>query len=192
VITRAVVLAAGRGERLGGVAKALLPIGARTFLAAILETARDAGVDDAIVVVGPPFGDEVGAAAVALGARVAINPDPARGMASSVATGFSALSAALAAAGDRALLWPVDHPAVTTASVRALLAVDAEIVVPRVGGRGGHPVVVARSVWPALETCTRADQVLRDPQWHRVDVTLDDVGLVRDVDTPAQLGYHQC
>ena len=58
----AVILAAGRGMRLGGVAKALLQAdGRRTFLSKILATARAAGLDDPYVVVGPPFGDEVAA-----------------------------------------------------------------------------------------------------------------------------------
>ena len=48
----AVILAAGSGMRLGGVAKALLAAGGgRTFLAQILTTARAAGLDRAIVVV---------------------------------------------------------------------------------------------------------------------------------------------
>jgi molybdenum cofactor cytidylyltransferase len=145
VTLRAVILAAGRGERLGGVAKALLPLGGTTYLGAIVATARAAGAEAPVVVVAAPFGAEVAEAARALGAEVVENPAPERGMGSSVGVGFGAL-----AHGTRALLWPVDHPRVTLDSVRALLAVDADVVVPRVGGRGGHPVVVARAVWPAL------------------------------------------
>ena len=89
----AVVLAAGAGTRLGGVAKALLPLGADHFLGRVLATAAAAGVApaDAIVVVAPPFAEAVAAAAGARGATVVHNPAPARGMASSVALGFAAL-----------------------------------------------------------------------------------------------------
>jgi molybdenum cofactor cytidylyltransferase len=139
-----------------------------------------------VVVVAAPFGEEVAEAARALGAEVVVNPAPERGMGSSVGVGFGAL-----AHGTRALLWPVDHPRVTLDSVRALLAVDADVVVPRVGGRGGHPAVVARAVWPALASLATggvARDVLWDPQWRRLDVPLDDPGLVLDVDTPGDVG----
>ena len=57
----AVILAAGAGRRLGGVAKALLPHRGATYLAAICATAREVGLVDAVVVVGAPFGNEVAA-----------------------------------------------------------------------------------------------------------------------------------
>jgi len=198
----AVVLAAGEGKRLGGVAKALLPIDQTTFLARILATAAAAGAGEAIVVVGAPFGDVVADEAARLGARVVVNPAPARGMASSVAVGFAALAGA---AGNRALLWPVDHPWVRAETVAALLAVDADVAVPRHGGAansvpmaggaarprgaGGHPAAVAPAVWPALAACAEvpdgARAVLRDPRWRRVDLAVEDGGVLRDLDTPA-------
>src|SRR5689334_21438271 len=89
----AVILAAGAGTRMGGVAKALLRRGERTFLETIVAFARDAAVDagDVVVVVGPPFGDAVAAHARELGARVVVNDDPTRGMSSSINVGFAAL-----------------------------------------------------------------------------------------------------
>jgi nicotine blue oxidoreductase len=183
----AVVLAAGAGTRLGGVAKALLPRGDVTFLGAIARTCAAAGVAELLVVVGAPFAGEVSAEAARLGARVAINDDPSRGMASSVATGFAACGGAHRAA----LLWPVDHPAVTAATVAALLAIDADVVVPRRRGAGGHPVAVGRAVWPALAACGAlaggAREVLRDPRWRRRDLEVDDPNVVRDVDRAEDL-----
>jgi molybdopterin-guanine dinucleotide biosynthesis protein A len=49
----AILLAGGRGSRMGGVAKPLLEVGGMTLLDAALSAARDAGADP-IVVVGPP------------------------------------------------------------------------------------------------------------------------------------------
>jgi hypothetical protein len=43
-------------------------------------------------------------------------------------------------------------------------------------------------VWAALQTGVPARDVLRDPQWRRQDLALDDPGLVRDIDTPGDLG----
>jgi len=189
----AVVVAAGAGARLGGVAKALLAAGGTTFLGAIARTAAAAGIapGDVVVVVGAPFGEAVAAEAARLGLGVAWNPAPARGMASSVAIGFAALARDRPAL-DAALLWPVDHPAVRPATVIALIAArdaGAAAVVPTVGGRGGHPALVARALWPALAGCGDAADgargVIRAADPRRVAV--DDPGVVRDVDTAADL-----
>ena len=187
----AVILAAGEGRRLGGVAKALLPHPAGSYLAAIAATARAVGLVDAVVVVGPPFGDEVAAHARQLGLRVRVNPAPARGMASSVALGFAAIAGGPAAA---AWLWPVDHPAVRAATLRRLIAAledaagaGAEVARPCHRGRGGHPPLIVRALWPALAACAgRADGargVLRAARVAAVEV--DDPGVIHDVDTPA-------
>jgi len=185
----AVILAAGAGQRLGGVAKALLPHPAGSYLAAIAATARAVGLIDAVVVVGAPFGDEVAAHARQLGLRLRVNPAPERGMASSVALGFAAIAGGPAAA---AWLWPVDHPAVTAGTLRRLIgALDeaggAEVARPCHRGRGGHPPLIARAVWPALAAC--ADQaagaraVLRAARVVAIEV--DDPAVIHDVDTPA-------
>jgi len=187
----AVIVAAGAGRRLGGVAKALLPYRGHSYLATIAATARAAGLVDAVVVVGEPFGQEVAAHARQLGLRVRVNPAPDRGMASSVALGFAALGSGPAAA---AWLWPVDHPAVTEATLRRLISAigEAEVAQPRYLGRGGHPPLCRRTLWPRLAACAGlsssaggARDVLRAARLVAVDV--DDPGVAHDVDTPADL-----
>jgi len=181
----AVVLAAGAGRRLGGVAKALLPIDDDTFLARVVARAVDAGIAraDIAVVVGAPFADQVAAAARTLGVAVVVNPAPERGMASSVAAGFAAIADRPVTA---ALLWPVDHARVDAATLTALRAAGAGV--PVHGGRGGHPALVPRSLFGALAGC--ADQpdgargVLRGAL-RRLEV--DDPGVIADVDVPADL-----
>ncbi len=183
----AVVLAAGRGTRLGGVAKALLVRDGKTFLETIAATAGG----ELVVVVGAPFADAVGAHARALGARVVVNPDPARGMASSIACGFAALADSPA---DAAWLWPVDHAAVRGATLARLAAAfpignPHAVVRPRYAGRGGHPPLVGRGRWAALAACTSAPDgarsVLRSED--TIDLEVDDPAVVLDVDTPADL-----
>jgi molybdenum cofactor cytidylyltransferase len=182
----AVIVAAGAGARLGGVAKALCQLGdGRTFLEAIAGTARAAGVDELIVVAGPPHGLAVLAHARALGLAGAWNPAPARGMASSIALGFAALGDASAA-----LLWPVDHPRIAPAVIAQLCAAlaDHHAAIPTFGGRGGHPALIGRGLWPALIANDHPDGargVLRAARTARVAV--DDPGVIADVDTPADL-----
>lgn len=182
----AVILAAGSGTRLGGVAKAMLRIGDQTFLERIAGSARDVGCVDVVVVVAPPFGEMVAEHARALGLRVVVNPDPARGMGSSVALGFAALEA-----GDAAWLWPVDHPHVRPETLRALVtalepgASRREVAQPRFGDRGGHPPLIARAVWPRLAACGEGGARAVLATASIVAVAVDDAGVIRDVDTPA-------
>jgi len=184
----AVIVAAGSGSRLGGVAKALLSFRGKTYLETIATTGRAVGLVDAVVIVGEPFGQEVAGQARLLGLRVRVNPAPERGMASSVALGFAAIANGPASA---AWLWPVDHPAVTAATLHQLIAAlgDADVAQPRHGGLGGHPPLIRRALWAQLAACAGQPEgargVLRAARVVTVDV--DDPGVVRDVDTPDDL-----
>ena len=189
----AVVLAAGRGARLGGVAKALLSIEGESFLARVTATLAAAGGGTALVVVGPPHGERVRAEAERLGLAVVENPQPERGMGSSVAIGFAALAGA--GAGEHAaLLWPVDCARVAAPTVAAVMAAASSdrIVVPTWQGRGGHPAAFGRAVWGELAAAGAlpegARSILhRDPA--RVTrLPVDDPGVLADVDVPADLG----
>ena len=175
------ILAAGAGSRLGGVAKALLRVGEDSYLARILATGRAVGLEDAVVVVGPPHGEAVAAEARRLGARVVVNEEPARGMASSIALGFAALEY-----GEAAWLWPVDHPFVRTETLRALIAaLGAHAAAkPVYEGRGGHPPLIARAVWPELAGCGEIGARAVLARVATVAVAVHDPGVVRDVDTP--------
>ena len=181
----AVVLAAGKGSRLGGVPKALLTLeGGETFLARIVRTLRTVGIDRIVVVVGPPHQDAV-AAATPEGVFIALNPHPERGMFSSIRAGVSLLGAS----AGRVLVWPVDSPGPGAATVAHLLAQGGDFVVPVHGGRGGHPVVVRAALVdddPGLvEDSLRARMHRAGTRVNRP--TVQDPFVVMDVDTAADL-----
>nr|MBA3455310.1 NTP transferase domain-containing protein [Deltaproteobacteria bacterium] len=171
--------------------KALIKIERDTYLQRIARIARVAGVSDVVVVVGRPYGREVGDHARELGLNVIVNALPERGMASSVALGFAALEHY---ESDSAWLWPVDHPAVQVETLNRLIAGlgTHEVAQPQFAGRGGHPPLVARRVWPRLAACGSfeggARAVFAKADVVRVDV--DDQGVLRDVDTPANRAGH--
>jgi CTP:molybdopterin cytidylyltransferase MocA len=181
-----VILAAGAGARLGGIAKALLAIDRDTYLQRIARSARVAGVSDVIVVVGRPFAREVGDHARELGLEVVVNPLPERGMASSVALGFAAIGEYEA---DAAWLWPVDHPGVQVETLHRLIAGlgTHEVARPRFGERGGHPPLIARAVWPRLAAWGSLEGGARGVLGTAdvVEITVEDAGVILDVDTPA-------
>ena len=186
----AVILAAGAGSRLGGVAKAMLKTRrGLTFLDQIAITARAAGLDRGVVVVGPPFGAEVAAHAGTLGLSIVENSEPERGMASSIALGFGALLELDAIAA--AWLWPVDHPEVCVETLEALIAaLDSHAVArPVVDGRGGHPPLIARALFAALARCDCEPDGARGvlARADRIDVAVADRGAIRDIDTLDEL-----
>jgi CTP:molybdopterin cytidylyltransferase MocA len=183
----AVILAAGSGTRMGGVAKALLRRDDnRTFLEHVTATARAVGLVDGVVVVGPPFGEAVAAHAQSLGLRVAVNADPSRGMAASIGLGFTALAELGHESAEAAWLWPVDHPDVRAETLRALIGaiVDHEVAVPRFGDRGGHPPLIRRVLWPQMAGCASLEDGARGAIARSLvrRLEVDDPGVIRDVD----------
>lgn len=191
----ALILAAGAGRRLGTVAKAVLELDdGRTFLGAVKGCAASAGVSDGVVVVGPPHHEVTEREARRLGLEVAYNPDPGRGMASSVEIGVARAGQRFAGC-EVLLLWPVDHPRVQPATVAEVVARTPlrGAAIPVAGGRGGHPSGFGRAVWPALSRCSAMEQGARgviaalsqDGQVVRFEVA--DPGVIADIDTPEQL-----
>ena len=181
----AVLLAAGASSRMGR-PKALLEVGGQTFVRRILETLRDGGVSDTVVVV------RAGASAVAREVdaagfgRVVENPDPDRGQLSSLIVGLDAIDRPGVTA---ALVTLVDVPLVRPSTVAALLGRVAGSAAPVLraahAGRHGHPVVFTRAVFAALrgaDAAIGARAVMR--AFAVEDVAVDDPGVLRDVDTP--------
>jgi molybdenum cofactor cytidylyltransferase len=190
----AVVLAAGAGKRMGGRAKAslLLPDG-RTLMAAVAASARAGGCRRVVVVFGRPHGHETRTAALAAGVtEIVENPDPDRGMTSSLAVALDRLDPRTV---DVALAWPVDHALVCANTVVDILHAasrDLIIVPTSSGGRGGHPTAFGASLWPEL--CNAAGlpegarAVVRADPARVVRVTVSDPGAFFDIDTPDDLG----
>lgn len=181
----AVVLAAGRSSRMGR-PKALLPFEGSTFLETILATLAAAGIEEPCVVLGGER-EEIARAAPFPSVTTVVNPDPDRGMLSSVRCGVDALPPD----AEAFLLWPVDHPAVRVETVRALA--DAyrrgrgAIVRPRHEGVHGHPVLFASTLIPELlaaDPSVGARAVVRAVPERVVEVEVSDRGVVTDVDTP--------
>ncbi len=191
-MTTAILPAAGSSSRMGR-PKLLLPFGETTVLGATLAALRRGGVDEIVVIAAP--GDEpLAAAATALGAAVARNPDPDQGMLSSIWAGLAALggAAAFAERGEWLLVCPADLPRLQPATVAALLRTareaDALLVVPRRRELRGHPLLVHPRLTIEIADLDPAIG-LRQLRWRHGERTLelevDDPGVVTDVDTPA-------
>ncbi len=182
----AIVLAAGKSERMGR-PKPLLPCRGSTFLGTVLDTLERAHVGAVRVVLGY-HAEEVRRGCALPAGIVAINPDPTRGMLSSVRTGLAALPPNL----DGFLLWPVDHPLVAPGTLRRLVSAfessKAPVAVPVRGGRRGHPALFAMRLAAELEAAPEGEgarAVVRAHEAELVEVDVDDPGVVTGIDTPA-------
>ena len=163
--------------------KLLLPFRDGTLLGSLIDALREGGVSEIVLVIAP--GDEaLRAWGAEAGVRIAVNPEPERGMLSTILAG-------IAAAGDRETLvvCPADLPALLPSTVRTVLAEPSPLVVPSYRGRRGHPLVISPELIPEIRTL-HLDVGLRElldrhPDRLRI-VEVDDPGAVRDVDTPEE------
>ncbi len=183
-----ILLCAGRGRRFD-------PTGGSNKLLQVLEEGDSVVVASArhllavlphVVAIVPPDGDVVADALRAIGCHVAICPDADSGMAASLMHGIRATQLAdgwVIALGDM----PFVQPSTITALVKALEG-GASIAAPTCGGTRGNPVAFGAAHLPAL-LALQGDQgargILSTNSVHEVEV--DDSGILRDVDTPADL-----
>jgi CTP:molybdopterin cytidylyltransferase MocA len=182
----AVVLAAGRGARFGGeIPKPVLVWRGRALVAYALDAATESGCKPVVLVASD---DRVIAVALP-DTIVARNPDPARGIASS-------LQCALAALDQRADVGAVivglgDQPLVGAEAYRRLAAAynaGTRLAVATYAGVRANPVLIAREYWPqavALDGDEGARVLFRHHDV--VEVPCDGTGDPTDVDTPEDL-----
>jgi len=187
-----VLLAAGRGRRMGGTKQLVdwpTADGVKPLVAAAYDAIRPI-CDDMVVVLG----HEAEAVAAALGSRPfdRAQSDPDAPMFESIRAG---LESARAIDPDATIiLQPADHPEVAASTLTAVtdwsLQRRVQAVIPEHQGRGGHPALIPASVaarilksdcptgladfWSAHpDLCTR--------------LPVDDPTILRDIDTPGDL-----
>lgn len=186
-IAGAVVLAAGAGSRFGG-QKLLAELKGTPILQYVLNLAATAALDPVVVVLG----SDADALATRLWWRDEvrlINPDPERGLSSSVQMGLASLSLSDA---ERAAVLLGDQPRLSATQLATILAAPKDaarpFVVPRYKGVPGNPVLLERAAWPLAERLTGDAGMVQlfgaNPELVRyVDVD----GTNPDIDTAADL-----
>ncbi len=185
------VLAAGESSRMGR-DKALLLYRGKTFLETIIATLRAGGIDRIVVVLGH-HAKEIREKTRFEGVEVVVNEQFQRGQTSSLQAGLAALDEP---GVEGALLFLVDHPAVASDTVRAM--VDAftapfpAVIVPTCCGQRGHPVLISRQLFPELRELSPAagaNSVIRKYREATRLLEVNDPGVVTDVDDPE--GYRR-
>jgi CTP:molybdopterin cytidylyltransferase MocA len=184
----AIVPAAGLSKRFGSM-KLLADVDGQPLIACTIRSLLDAGLHRVVVVHAPvPFGS----IELFHDPRVVLitNQDPARGM-------FSSIQAGLPSTGfrdDVVVVLPADMPFVKPATIAAVVAESRRTNAPVAAahaGRHGHPI--------ALPARLRDPLAASDPNGSLKDalarlgeppssLDVNDAGVVRDVDTRADLG----
>jgi molybdenum cofactor cytidylyltransferase len=142
------VLAAGASRRMGA-PKQLLPVGGRPLLEGVLAAACGSRLDEVLLVLGAHR--ERILAEVHLGrARVVVNPNPERGLSSSLRAGLAALAEEV----GRAMVILGDQPAVSAELLDQLLDLQERSGLPSAAlsfaGLLHPPVVLHREIWGPL------------------------------------------
>ena len=190
VVVGTVLLAAGSGSRLGNKPKSLLELGGVPLIRRQLIALSGAGVDEVVVVLGH-HAEAIEAAVREFPVTLARNLSPDDGQASSVLIGLQALTGKL----DAVIVALADQPLVNAQDITALIGAfkkrgEASMVVPRVAGEPGNPVIFEaglRDEWLAGDV-NAACRRWREANPERVSWLDTDNSRYRvDIDTPEDL-----
>lgn len=183
-----IVPAAGRGARFAEADPAAPPkmlarVDGVPMVRRTVESLIDGGAEDCVVVVSPQGAIAVEHALQGLPVHVVVNPDPSRGMFSSVQCGVRATDES-----DMCVLLPGDMPFVQPPTIAAVIAAaqgGGRTVTPALDGHRGHPVAcssVLRAWIIAAPVDSRLDHLISQDAVLSMDVA--DPGVRRDVDRP--------
>lgn len=186
----ALVLAAGRSRRMGGVNKLLAEIHGQPMVKWVVDAALASQARPVLVVTGHER-ERLGAVLHGDAARLVHNPDYASGLASSLRSGILALPESCK--GVIVLL--ADMPLIGSAHIDHILRAFApsrgrSIVVPQHEGVRGNPVLWARLFFSeivALQGDEGARRLLRQHPEAVFDLAMGDAAVLTDIDTMESL-----
>lgn len=169
-----------------GFPKALLPLGPDTFLTHILNTLDQVNLHGARVVLGlhEPL---IRTVLAKYDVSILVNPDPARGQASSIRLAAQGLDPDC----PGCLIWPVDQPLVSPELVHSLIGLfansGASLALPRCRGIAGHPAILGRPlIEELLAGPADANPKLVVARYRPAAAWLqtEETGTIEDFDTP--------
>lgn len=174
------VLAAGSGTRMGRPKAELVVDGVRLLDRAVAAL-RAGGCDPVVAVVREGTAVD--------GAKTVVNPDPERGMRSSLELAVDAAQHA-----DALAIVLVDMPGITAETIRVVLDAwrPGRIARARFGHTAAHPIVMAIDLWRAAIRVADADGGARELLRQRPEL-VDDIpvsGDPADLDTPQDFERH--
>jgi molybdenum cofactor cytidylyltransferase len=185
----AAILAAGESKRMGQ-PKALVPFQGFTFVEHLLAATRHARVGVTRVVLGAGA-EEIRAQMKIDPAWIVVNAAWPKGQLSSI---HAAIRSLPAGGSEGILVCPVDHPLVSARLVADLVAAfDSSgkmIVLPKFGGRRGHPVIFHAALYAEL-LAAPAEVGARQVVWNHaaevMEVETAEEGVILNLNDPESL-----
>ena len=186
----AVLLAAGEGRRMGGVAKPLIRLQGVPLISRKLVALSGAGVDEVVIVTGYASG-EVEQQVQSFPVTLVHNPSHAEGQEGSVRLGLAALSGEF----DAAFVLLSDQPLIAADDLIELIGAfkkraAGHVVVPFVNGQRGNPILldeVALAEIQMSETNLACRHLIdNNPELVHVHET-GNTHFITDLDTPGDL-----
>jgi molybdenum cofactor cytidylyltransferase len=179
------ILAGGASRRMG-TPKALLKFQNETFLDRMIRLFSKIA-SPVIVVLGHQSAQIRSGIERSANATFTVNPDPERGMLSSLQCGLQALPAET----EAVMFTPVDHPNLQPSTLEKLAdhfqAQRPPVIVPTYDGLHGHPVCIARALVDellALPPSAMASDVIHKYVSQTSYIAVDDPAVTTDVDDP--------
>ncbi len=180
-----IILAAGESSRMKGKIKALLYIDGVTFIEKIVKDMLDSQIDEIFVVLGAYY-NEIAKYISPYPVEILRNDDWQSGQLSSLRVALRNLSPD----SEGMIFTLVDHPLVRVSTYVKLkerwMGSRDKIVLPLYNGRKGHPTIFPSSLYNEL-LYGQLPNGARDILYKHRDlidyVPVDDIGVVRDIDT---------
>ena len=179
------ILSAGASRRMG-TPKALLQYEGETFLDRLIRI-FSAVCSPVVVVLG--YHSQIIRQGLRphAGVRFATNPDPDRGMFSSLQCGLAMIPPEMQAV----MFTPVDHPDIAEDTVERLAGLfrsqAAPLTIPVYQREHGHPVCISRAVinhLTSLPVTANANDILHSYYENASFIEIADPGIVSDIDDP--------
>jgi len=188
--TAVILLAAGRSSRSGNTHKLLATLEGKPVIEQSVITLKKSGFSNIFVITGAR-NKEINAALSNHSVTIIHNADFASGMGSSLATGVRALPEDT----NQCIICLADMPFVSPATYKAMISAankisESEIFTPIFKGKRGNPVLWRKSQFEQLSKITgdKGGRTLIRAQEDLVSsVTVDDPGILIDLDTPEAL-----
>ncbi len=191
----AIVLAAGRSQRMGSRNKLLAEVRGLPMVACVVDAALAAKVKSVVVVTGSRA-QEVQQALSARSVVFCHNPDYKSGIASSLQCGLAAIDGQV----DGAVILLGDMPLISAEQIDALIAEfdpnqERDIVAPVKDGKRGNPVLWSAHYFAAIQALSGdsgARSLLEEYAAQVWEVPSSDDAIFTDIDTLDELNQLDC
>ncbi|SCE93687.1 nicotine blue oxidoreductase [Micromonospora viridifaciens] len=185
------IIAAGGGRRIGG-PEALLHQGKKPLISQMIDTMREAGCEQVVVVLGAAA-DQVRQTTDLTAATVVVNRAWGTGVGSSIRAGLAALTDE---GIEAVVVVPVDMPGLTATAIRRVTALPYPdvLVCATYDGLRGYPMLFGRRHWSGIATLASADVGARPYLLaHKdqiVDIACDSVADGSRIDSPELMALY--